>query len=85
VLLWQGVDGLCNALLLTGLAIIPLGLLALGTAMHGAPDFGRRLGMVTVAFGAVGLAGAIAALAGVASMAAVGVLALTAFHTPPSG
>ena len=80
VLLWHGIEAVFDALLFTGLAIVPLGLIALGTAMRGAPDYGKRIGGITVALGTAGLAAATAVLVGVPAMAAVGVFALIGFH-----
>ncbi len=65
-----------DALLYTGLVIVPLGLMALGVAMLGTPQYGRRIGRSTVALGVAGLAAAAAVLVGVPDMAAVGVLLL---------
>ena len=69
-----------DALLFTGLVILPLGLIALGTAMLGTPDYGKRIGRTTVALGVAGLAAATAVLVGVPAMGAVGVFALIGFH-----
>lgn len=80
VLLWHGIEAVFDALLVTGLVILPMGLIALGTAMLGAPDYGKTVGRTTVAFGAAGLAAATALLAGFSSMAPVGVFALIGFH-----
>jgi hypothetical protein len=80
VMLWHGIEAMFDALLSTGLVIVPLGLIALGTAMPGAPDFGKRTGRTTVTLGVAGLAAATAVLVGVPAMAAVGVLALIGFH-----
>ncbi len=80
VLLWQGIYAVFNALLYTGLVIVPLGLLALAVAMRGAPECGRRMASSTVALGVAGLAAAGAVLVGVPDMAAVGVFALIGFH-----
>jgi hypothetical protein len=80
VLLWLGIEAVFEALLYTGLVILPLGLIALGTAMFGAPGYGPRLGGATLAFGVAGLAAAAAVLAGATDMAALGVLALIGFH-----
>ncbi len=51
-----GVD-ISPELLSTGLVILPLGLIALGTAMLGAPDYGTRIGGTTVALGVFALIG----------------------------
>ncbi|MDQ3974089.1 MAG: hypothetical protein M3276_07115 [Actinomycetota bacterium] len=81
VLLWQGIEAVFEALLFTGLAILPLGLIALGTAMLDAPGHGTRISRTTVALGVIGLAAATAAVVGLPSiMVAVGVFALIAFH-----
>jgi uncharacterized protein DUF4386 len=80
VLLWHGIEAMFDALLFTGLVILPLGLIALGTAMLRAPDYGKRIGRTTVALGVTGLAAATAVVVGVPAMGAVGVLALIGFH-----
>jgi Domain of unknown function (DUF4386) len=80
VLLWHGIEAMFEALLYTGLVILPLGLIALGRAMFGAPGYGPRLGGTTLALGAAGLAAATAVLAGATDMAAVGIFALIGFH-----
>ena len=81
VLLWQGIYAVFNALLYTGLVIVPLGLMALGVAMLGTPQYGKRIGRSTVALGVAGLAAAAAVLVGgPPDMAAVGVFALIGFH-----
>lgn len=78
MLLWHGIDAMFEAPLYTGLVVLPLGIIGLGAAMLGTPDYGKRLGMPTVALGVVGLAAATAV--GVPAMAALGVLALIGFH-----
>jgi hypothetical protein len=80
VLVWHGIEAVFNTLLYTGLALLPLGLIALGKAMLGAPDYGRRIGRTTVALGGAGLVAAAAVLIGVPTMAAVGLFALTGAH-----
>src|SRR4028118_935504 len=51
VFLWQAAMGILVMLLVTGLVILPTGLIALGVAMFGAPDFGKGFGGVSVALG----------------------------------
>jgi hypothetical protein len=91
VLLWQATYGMLDALLVTGLVILPMGLTTLGTAMPGAPGFGKRIGRTTVALGVTGLAAATALLVDVSPIAIVGVFALIVFHLtlgledPPTG
>jgi hypothetical protein len=81
VLLWHGIDAIFNALLYTGLVILPLGLIALGKAMLDAPGYGTRISRTTVALGVVGLAAATAVLVGVTDMVVIGgVFALIGFH-----
>ena len=80
VLLWQATYGILDALLVTGLVILPLGLIALGKAMLDAPSFGNRIGRTTMALGVTGLAAATALLVEVSPIAIVGVFALIVFH-----
>ena len=80
VLIWQATQGIFDALFVTGLVIVPMGLVALGAAMLGAPAFGRRIGSTTVALGAVGLATAAVLLVEVSPLGILGVLALLVFH-----
>lgn len=80
-LVWQGTQGIFNALLVTGLVILPMSLLAFGAAMLGSPAFGRRRGRATIALGVVGAVAAVALLVDPLSfIAVVGVFALIAFH-----
>ncbi|AHY45645.1 Hypothetical Protein RradSPS_0362 [Rubrobacter radiotolerans] len=73
--------GILEMLLVTGLAVLPTGLIALGTAMLGAPDFGKGFGGMSVVLGVVGVAAACVLLVDTASpIAAVGgVFALIVF------
>jgi hypothetical protein len=80
VLMWEATQGMFDAFLVTGLVILPLGLIALGAAMLGAPAFGKGIGWTSVALGVVGLAAASALLVDVSSIAVVGVFALIVFH-----
>jgi hypothetical protein len=80
VLLWQATYGILHALLVTGLAIVPVGLVALGMAMLGAPAFGKGVGRTSVALGVAGLATAVALLVEVSTIGAAGVFALIVFH-----
>jgi hypothetical protein len=81
VLVWQATQGIFNALLVTGLVILPFSLVALGVAMLGARQFGKAYGWVSVALGVVGIGAAIALLIDPLSFIAVVVIfALIAFH-----
>jgi hypothetical protein len=80
LLVWHGIYAVFEALLVTGLFIVPMGLIAFGRAMFGAPDFGARLGSATVGLGLAGLAAASTLLVQNSIIAAVGVFALIGFH-----
>jgi hypothetical protein len=81
VLVWQATYGIFNALLVTGLVIMPLSLFILGVGMLDAPAFGKGHGWATVILGVVGAAAAVALLVNPQSfIAVVGILALIAFH-----
>ena len=73
-------QGMFDALLVTGLFVLPMGLIALGVAMLGAPAFGRGGGRTSVALGVVGAGAASALLVDVSAIGAVGVFALIVFH-----
>lgn len=80
-IMWQATWGIFEALLGAGLLPLAMGLIALGVAMRGAPDFGNGFGWASVALGVLGVAGAIAMLVDPGTLiAAVGVLALIVFH-----
>lgn len=79
--LWQATMGILEMLLVTGLVILPTGLIALGVAMFGATDFGKGFGGVSVALGLVGGVAACVVLVDPASpIFPVGVFALIVFH-----
>ncbi len=80
VLLWQTTQGIFDALLVTGLVILPIGVLALGVAMLKAPAFGKGVGGLSVVLGVTGVVAASALLVAVSPIAVVGVLALLVFH-----
>ena len=81
VFLWQATMGILEMLLVTGLFILPIGLIALGVAMLGSPAFGKGFGGVSVALGVVGGVAAVVLLVDPASpIVAVGVFALIIFH-----
>jgi hypothetical protein len=81
VLMWQATEGIFDALFGVGLLLVPIGLIALGVAMLGAPAFGKGFGVVSVVVGAVGVVAASVLLVDPLSPSAfVGVLALIVFH-----
>jgi hypothetical protein len=57
-IVWQANLGLFDALMVVGLALLPMGLVALGMAMRREPAFGRGFGAVTVLLGLIGVGAA---------------------------
>lgn len=80
VLLWHATQGIFDALLVTGLLVLPVGLIALGLAMRSTPAYGPRIGSVAVGLGAVGFAAALVNIVEVSGLAAISVFALIAFN-----
>jgi hypothetical protein len=56
--MWQATEGIFDALFGVGLLLVPIGFIALGVAMLGAPAFGKGFGRVSVVVGAVGVVAA---------------------------
>ena len=80
-LVWQGTQGILNGQLVTGLVVLPFGLVALGMAMLQAPSFGKGYGLLGVGLGVVGAGAAVALLVDPLSfIAVIGVFALIVFH-----
>ena len=78
---WQVNQAIMNMLLVTGLVILPVGVIGLGFAMYGSPAFGKGIGRASVALGLIGAAAAVVLLVDPLSpIAVVGFLALIAFH-----
>jgi len=81
VMAWQAMQGIFNALLVTGLVILPIGVTALGVGMLGSPAFGTGYGWASIGLGVVGLGAAVALLVDPLSFIAVlGMFALIGFH-----
>jgi hypothetical protein len=81
VLLWQATQGIFKALFVTGLVLLPIGVIALGVAMLGTPAFGKGVGGVSVVIGILGVvAGIVLLLDPGSSIAIVSVLSLMVFH-----
>ncbi len=79
--LFQATMGILEMLLITGLFILPIGLIALGVAMLGAPAFGKGFGGVSVMLGVVGVVAAVVLQVDPASpIAALGIFTLIIFH-----
>jgi hypothetical protein len=78
---WEGNQGIFNMLLVTGLVVVPIGMLGLGLAMRRSPEFGKRLGAVAMGIGAIGLvAAAVLLLDPLSPVAVIGFFALVAFN-----
>jgi hypothetical protein len=81
VLLWQATQGIFDALFGVGLLLVPIGLVALGVAILGAPAFGKGFGWVSVVLGVVGIvAASVLVVDPLSPSAFIGVLALITFH-----
>jgi hypothetical protein len=81
ILMWQAIEGIFDALFGVGLLLVPIGFIALGVAMLGAPAFGTGFGGISVVLGAVGVVAATVLLVEPLSPSAfVGVLSLIVFH-----
>jgi hypothetical protein len=79
--MWQATQGIFDALFGVGLLLVPIGFIALGVAMLGAPAFGTGLGGISVVLGVIGVVAATVLLVDPQSpIAFVGVLALIVFH-----
>jgi hypothetical protein len=80
-LLWQATWGMFDAMLAVGFFVVPIGLIALGVAMLGAPAFGKGFGGVSVVLGVVGLVAAALYIVDPSSMIGVGsYFAIVIFH-----
>jgi hypothetical protein len=79
VMMWQAAQGMFDALLVTGLLVLPLGLIALGLAMRGTPAFGTRIGGLSIGLGLIAVASALVNLVQVSDLAAIGMFAFIAF------
>ncbi len=71
-LLWQATWGIFDAMLAVGFFVVPIGLIALGVAMLGAPAFGKGFGWVSVALGVVGVVAAVLFMVDPSSMIGAG-------------
>jgi len=62
VFLWEATQGITNTVFFVGILFLMVGFMVIGVVMLEAPDFGRRLGRVSIVLGVVGILGAIASL-----------------------
>jgi hypothetical protein len=81
VLMWQATEGIFDALFGVGLLLVPIGFIALGLAMLGAPAFGKGFGRVSMVVGVIGVVAASVLLVDPRSPSAfVGVFSLIVLH-----
>jgi hypothetical protein len=81
VLVWHGIQGIFDALLLAGLLVMSAGIVLLGLAMRSDPAFGRGTAWLSTLLGAAGLgAGFVVLIDPASAVAALGIFALIAFH-----
>src|SRR5918992_2117996 len=81
VLIWQATQGIFDALLVVGLLLLPIGVIALGVAMLGAPAFGQGFGWMSLMVGVLGVAAGVVLLIDPGSpIAIVSILSLIVFH-----
>ncbi len=71
-ILWQAIRGIFDAMLYVGFFVVPIGLIALGVAMLGAPAFGKGFGGVSVVLGVLGLVAAVLQMVDPSSMIGAG-------------
>ncbi len=80
-LVWQGTQGIFDALLLAGLLLMSTAIVLVGLAMRADPAFGRAAAWLSMLLGTAGLAAGVAVLIDPTSpVAAIGVFALIGFH-----
>ncbi len=72
--------GMVDALVVTGLVLVPIGMVFLGLAMMGTLAYGKALGWMTVVFGLAGIVAAVMILIEPSELAAVGIFALILFN-----
>ncbi len=78
---WHGAQSVFDTMLVTGVLLVPIGIILFGVAMRSAPAFGGRLTVLTFGLGVAGIVGAaIAVVVPGSAFAAIGVLAIVAFH-----
>jgi hypothetical protein len=80
-LVWQGTQGIFDALLLAGMLLTTTGIVLLGLAMHADPAFGKPAPWLSMLLGTAGLiAGMVVLIDPTSPVAALGVFALIGFH-----
>ena len=78
---WHGAQSVFDTMLITGVLLVPIGIVLLGVAMRRAPAFGARLAGLSIGLGTLGIVGAVIAIVDPGSMfAAVSVLVIVVFN-----
>ena len=78
---WHGAQSVFDTMLMTGLLVVPVGMLMLGVAMRRSTWFGPRLTLLTFGLGLVGLAGATIEIVDASIvLSPLSVLAMVVFH-----
>jgi hypothetical protein len=78
---WHGAQSVFDTMLITGVLLVPIGIVLFGVAMRSSSAFGSGVTWLTIGLGAVGIIGAVIAVIDPGSMfAAAGVLAIALFH-----
>jgi hypothetical protein len=70
--MWQATWGIFWAMLYVGFFVVPIGVIALGVAMFGAPTFGKVFGVVSLVLGVAGLVAAVLQMVDPSSMIGAG-------------
>jgi len=78
---WHGAQSVFDTMLVTGLLLVPIGIVLFGVAMRRFPAFGVRLGVAAIVLGAIGIVGAtISIVVPSSDLSALSVLAIVVFH-----
>ena len=78
---WHAAQSVFDTMLVTGVLLVPIGIVLFGVAMWRSSAFGPALTWFTVALGVIGIVGAVIAVIDPGSMfAAAAVLAIALFH-----
>lgn len=86
LLIWRAIQGLFDAILFAGMALLAAGLVALGVAMLRAAAFGTRFAVLSMALGTIAVVATVMVVIDLSSpVAAFGFLGLIAFHLVVGG
>ncbi len=78
---WHGAQSVFDTMLITGVLLVPIGMIFLGLAMREATAYGSRLSWLAIGLGLVGTVGGVIAVVEPGSLfAALSVLAMVIFH-----